>query len=40
MLPKNPEPPRDGVGFVVCVEEVSERMLGEGEGALEVAGVA
>lgn len=26
--------------FVVCVDDASERMLGEGEAAFEVAGVA
>ena len=36
--PKNPGRCLDAVA--VCVDEVSERMLGEGEAAFEVAGVA
>lgn len=36
--PKRPE--RCFVGVAVCVDDESERMLGDGDGALEVAGVA
>ena len=36
--PKRPE--RCFVWVAVCVEDVSERILGEGDVALEVAGVA
>ena len=36
-LLKKPPPPR---ALAVCVDEVSEWILGEGEGAFDVAGVA
>ena len=36
--PKNPE--RCFVGVAVCVDDASERMLGDGDAAFDVAGVA
>jgi hypothetical protein len=39
-LPQRPNNPERCFAVVVCVEDVSEWMLGDGDTALEVAGVA